>query len=168
MEVFIVSVVAALLKFSQFAQFMVGDKCDFLKPVLTIFFNGELCFDVVATLKSGCIVLFAAAIFNNILCQMIVRTAERAIEDVEGLMRGKTEAELEAETVKELSGTFGRCGLQCHEREMRLVVARDKFLSKLRILILEPKENPLRSITDVSNPALPDMVDMKKTASLIN
>ena len=167
MEVFIVSVVAALMEISQFAQFMVGDKCDFLKPVLTIFFNGELCFDVVATLKSGCIVLFLAAVFNNILCQLIVRTAEKAIEDVEGIMRGKTEAEIEADEMNELSSTFGRCGLQCHEREMRFAAGRDKFLAMLRILTLQDKENPLKSVTDLSNnPALPGLVHLKKPRTL--
>lgn len=56
-DVFVVSVVAALLELHQFAEFIVGDSCDDINKILKEYFDDELngddtCFDVTATLKT--------------------------------------------------------------------------------------------------------------------
>jgi hypothetical protein len=56
-DVFVVSVVAALLELHQFAAFIVGDSCDDINKILKEYFDDELngddtCFDVTATLKT--------------------------------------------------------------------------------------------------------------------
>jgi len=66
-DVFIISIIAACLEIQQFAGFMVGDKCDFLIPYLNEYFADFVgdylsCFEVIATLESGCYVLFIGTI----------------------------------------------------------------------------------------------------------
>jgi len=56
LDVFCVSILAALMELQQFAAFIVGDSCDGINQVLTKFLDGPLegddkCFDVIAKLK---------------------------------------------------------------------------------------------------------------------
>jgi hypothetical protein len=76
MEVFVLSVIAALTELEQFAQFLVGSRCDFINPILEKYFapflNGNTkCFDVTATLSSGCWIMFVGC-FVYILTGQIV------------------------------------------------------------------------------------------------
>ena len=57
LDVFVVSVIAALLEIQQFAGFIVGDSCDVINDILKEDFDTEMhgddkCFDVIATLKT--------------------------------------------------------------------------------------------------------------------
>jgi hypothetical protein len=66
LDVFVVSIVAALMEIQQFAAFIVGENCDAINAALAEFYDEELegddkCFDVVATLKSDAWLLYIAA-----------------------------------------------------------------------------------------------------------
>ncbi len=66
LDVFVVSIFAAVLQISKFAMFMVGHNCDSINPILAAFLDGPLqgddkCFDLVAHLGHGCAILFCAA-----------------------------------------------------------------------------------------------------------
>lgn len=91
LDVFIVSILAAVLEISQFARFMVGDKCDAIDPIIKTFFSQEdlikgheTCFDVVTTLESGSWFLFAAAIVHTIATILVNVGARKAIEKRKG------------------------------------------------------------------------------------
>lgn len=84
-DVFIISIIAAVLQIQQFAGFMVGDKCDFLQPYIEEYF-GELlgdyptsCFEVIARLESGCYLLFVAVILHTILTLLFTKSAGKAL-----------------------------------------------------------------------------------------
>ena len=66
LDVFVVSIVAALMEIQQFAAFIVGENCDAINAALAEFYDEELegddkCFDVIATLKSDAWLLYVAA-----------------------------------------------------------------------------------------------------------
>ena len=59
LDVFVLSVIAAMLEIRQFAKFLVGDDCDTINKILKEYMDEELhgddkCFDVVATMKTVC------------------------------------------------------------------------------------------------------------------
>jgi hypothetical protein len=65
LDVFIISIVAALLQIRQFARFIVGGRCDLINAFLARHFAGQLpgdaiCFDVRATVEPASAVLFTA------------------------------------------------------------------------------------------------------------
>ena len=67
LDVFVISIIAAVVEIGQFTEFIVGDKCDFINPFIKKYFyntlNGhDTCFEVRAYLQSGCWILFIAAI----------------------------------------------------------------------------------------------------------
>jgi len=85
-EVFVISIIAALLEIQQFAAFMVGDKCDQINPILKQYFSDELkgdakCFDVVATLDKGCWILFAACVVYVFVSILVMKTCHTALQD---------------------------------------------------------------------------------------
>eukprot|EP00494_Astrolonche_serrata_P032621 UN32890 len=62
-EVFLVGVIAAMLEINQFAQFLVGDKCDLINKLLPLFLTeGEEvdCFTVATSFKQGCVWLWVS------------------------------------------------------------------------------------------------------------
>lgn len=84
MDVFVVSIMAAILEIAQFALFMVGDRCDFLAPILEKYFAGILgdynsCFEVIAVLDDGCWILFSAVIFYTIVTNVYMRICREAL-----------------------------------------------------------------------------------------
>lgn len=84
MDVFVVSIMAAVLEIAQFALFMVGDRCDFLEPILDKYFAGILgdynsCFEVIAVLDDGCWILFSAVIFYTIVTNVYMRICREAL-----------------------------------------------------------------------------------------
>jgi len=102
-DVFIISIIAACLEIQQFAGFMVGDKCDFLTPYLDEFlgeFLGEYksCFEVVATLESGCYVLFIGTILYTFIYMTFNRVVEAGLRT-----RGNDGIPMTKEQVKELN-----------------------------------------------------------------
>ena len=85
MDVFVVSIMAAILEISQFAVFMVGDKCDFIQPIIEKYFKEILgdydsCFEVVAVLAQGSWILFPAVIFYTIVANVYMRVCQNALE----------------------------------------------------------------------------------------
>jgi len=86
LDVFIVSVIAALLQLSQFAQFIIGGRCDTINEILQrlnlpILDGDNRCFDVIATLNEGCWILFAASVDFIIVCLLLSRLCHSALED---------------------------------------------------------------------------------------
>lgn len=58
-DVFVLSVAAALLEIEQFAEFIIGDSCDEIDKILKEYFDDQLhgedtCFKVTATLRTVC------------------------------------------------------------------------------------------------------------------
>jgi len=101
-DVFIISIIAACLEIQQFAGFMVGDKCDFLKPILEDYladFVGDYpsCFEVIATLESGCYVLFIGTIIYTAVYMIFNRVVEAGLRT-----RGNNGIPMTKEQVKEL------------------------------------------------------------------
>jgi len=85
-EVFILAIIASLLEISQFAQFIIGDKCDGINKILAIFFDKILdgddkCFDVIATLTHGCWVLFGAAFVFIFVCLALQGICHAALDE---------------------------------------------------------------------------------------
>ena len=83
-DVFVVSIIAAIVEISQFAAFIVGDKCNFINPFLEKFFaetldNHNTCFEVEAYLQSGCWILFAAAIMYFIGSMVVMKVCRNAL-----------------------------------------------------------------------------------------
>ncbi|KAL6069451.1 Transmembrane protein [Balamuthia mandrillaris] len=89
LEVFIVSIVAALLQIDQFAEFIVGDKCeaidDIVEQYLKNFLHGEpaTCFSVVATLQWGCWLLFIACLVYQLAAFLVMRLCHKIMEERE-------------------------------------------------------------------------------------
>ncbi|KAH0795623.1 hypothetical protein GPJ56_000502 [Histomonas meleagridis] len=72
LDVFVISIIAAVLEISQFAGFMVGDKCEMIDPIVEMFFSDEdiihgheKCFSVITRLLSGSYLLLVAAVFHD-------------------------------------------------------------------------------------------------------
>lgn len=91
LDVFIISILAAVAEISQFAAFMVGDKCDVINPILRMFFKDEdlikgheVCFDVITKLEKGSWILFAAAILHTIATILLGNISERVITQRNG------------------------------------------------------------------------------------
>jgi len=88
-DVFIISVIAALLELSTFAQFIIGGRCDLINDVLASigqvypdFLDGDdKCFDVVATLNEGSWVLFGASVIFSVVGLLMSRLVGSTIED---------------------------------------------------------------------------------------
>jgi len=101
-DVFIISIIAACLEIQQFAGFMVGDKCDFLTPYMEEYFVDYVgenlsCFEVIATLESGCYVLFIGTIIYTAVYMTFNRVIQAALRT-----RGNDGIPMTKEQVKEL------------------------------------------------------------------
>ena len=91
LDVFIISILAAVLEISQFARFMVGDKCDIIDPIVKKLFANEplikgheTCFDVVTTLNEGSWYLFSAAVAHTIATLLVNFFARKALNERKG------------------------------------------------------------------------------------
>jgi len=91
LEVFVISIIASILEISQFAKFIVGDKCDqinvLLKEVSEVLpwlyppSEQMICFDVKTKLLNGCWVLFGASLGAIVIGQLVTRCCQRALND---------------------------------------------------------------------------------------
>ena len=87
LEVFVLSIVAALLELKQFAGFIVGSKCDAINRFVTLYLSEALpledrvCFTVITKLTHGTFVLVGASLLIILVGQYIMRTSHHAIED---------------------------------------------------------------------------------------
>eukprot|EP00475_Leptophrys_vorax_P003121 TRINITY_DN1180_c0_g1_i1.p1 TRINITY_DN1180_c0_g1~~TRINITY_DN1180_c0_g1_i1.p1 ORF type:complete len:481 (+),score=144.49 TRINITY_DN1180_c0_g1_i1:475-1917(+) len=85
-DVFIVSIIAALYELKQFVAFIIGDKCDSINALLSRFAGGSLggedvCFDVKAELAPKCWVLLLAAILGVGVTFVMLEICENALEN---------------------------------------------------------------------------------------
>jgi hypothetical protein len=86
LEVFVFSIIAAILQIQQFVLFIVGDKCDLINRILAEYFDQVLhgddqCFDVRATLQPGCWILFLAIVFLFIARNVVMHLCHIAISE---------------------------------------------------------------------------------------
>lgn len=77
LDVFVVSIVAALYELKQFVLFVIGDNCDLINSVLNSFADGQFggentCFDVKAALVSDCWVIITAAVLLMISTNLVL------------------------------------------------------------------------------------------------
>lgn len=115
-DVFVVSVIAAIVELSQFASFMVEPMCGAkiealgysIDEIVGKFFgeeeivNGhETCFEVKAVLNSGCWILFIAVIIYTIISLVILKVSKKALikrlpsEEERAKIEGKEGEEVE-------------------------------------------------------------------------
>ena len=94
-EVFLLSIVAALLQISTFASFMIGDKCDLINELATEFVNNAtsttdggdadagpgptVCFTVDASVESNCWYLIVGVILNWLVVSVGLKFCHEAI-----------------------------------------------------------------------------------------
>jgi len=83
-EVFLLSIVAALFQISTFASFMIGNKCDEIDILAKQIFDEEdvniVCFTVDASIESNCWFLVAGALLNSVLVSICLNFAENAVK----------------------------------------------------------------------------------------
>lgn len=88
-EVFLFSVIAAMLQINQFAQFMVDDifpkGINKLLPLILPADSDQSIINISTSFARGCYVLWAAMIVWMIVMQAVVRLAERSLRDRRGL-----------------------------------------------------------------------------------
>jgi len=85
-EVFLLSILAALFQISTFASFMIGDKCDEINILAQKIFyddNDTVCFSVDASVESDCWYLLCGACANFVLVSFCLETAEAAVKEKE-------------------------------------------------------------------------------------
>jgi len=95
-EVFLLSILAALLQISTFASFMIGDKCDVINMVAKDIFEKEdvetVCFTVDASVESNCWFLLVGTFFNSLLVSFCLRFAQTALDErMEGPLNAEGE-----------------------------------------------------------------------------
>lgn len=83
-DVFVISVIAALLEISQFAQFIIGDRCDTINYYLAEYMNDALqgvdkCFNVLTKLDTGCWLLFGGCIAYIVSSIIVMRACHSAL-----------------------------------------------------------------------------------------
>lgn len=75
-EVFVVSIVAAVFQVSQFARFIVGDRCDFVGKVLERNdFPDPVCFSVKCTVSHSALFLIIGALMYTVTVWILLRIA---------------------------------------------------------------------------------------------
>mmetsp|Transcript_19550 Transcript_19550/g.34375 ORF Transcript_19550/g.34375 Transcript_19550/m.34375 type:complete len:851 (+) Transcript_19550:3-2555(+) len=89
-EVFLLSIVAALLQISTFASFMIGDKCDGINSLAGEIFGREdvdtECFTVDASVESNCWYLVVGAMLNSWLVSFCLKFSHAAVEERSALL----------------------------------------------------------------------------------
>jgi hypothetical protein len=86
LDVFVLSIIAAIVEIGQFTEFIVGDKCDAINPFISKYFYKILgghntCFEVRAYLKSGCWLLFAATIIFLISSNIVMKVCRNSLNE---------------------------------------------------------------------------------------
>lgn len=79
-EVFALSIIAALLEISTFASFIVGDRCNFIKRVLREYFSSAMtddfdatCYTVRASVEANAGFLIAGVLLNSFMVSILLR-----------------------------------------------------------------------------------------------
>ncbi|KAH3764216.1 Paraquat-inducible protein A [Pelomyxa schiedti] len=80
LEVFVVSIIAAILEIEQFAQFIVEEPCAGVNMILNNRIGeGATCFDVQAKLLMGCWLLFGASVVYIVTAIIVMRLCHAAL-----------------------------------------------------------------------------------------
>eukprot|EP00536_Pseudo-nitzschia_multiseries_P008117 jgi/Psemu1/325071/estExt_fgenesh1_pg.C_2000022 len=109
-EVFLLSILAALFQISTFASFMIGDKCDLIDSIADKILDEHnadvVCFSVDAYVESNSWYLLVAAFANFLLVSFCLRFAEDAVDEK---MRGPPVGQTESPTSEVIaSRTFAQ------------------------------------------------------------
>ena len=90
LDVFVVSILVSLAEISQFARFLVGDKCVEIDEIIRRFFSQEYlieghetCFDVITVMMSGSWLLFVAAIMHNVATVIVNIVARKTLAEMD-------------------------------------------------------------------------------------
>ncbi|EDQ91162.1 uncharacterized protein MONBRDRAFT_31417 [Monosiga brevicollis MX1] len=86
LEVYLLSIIVALLQLPQLAQFIIGSKCDAINALLRTLFepvlgNESMCFDVSTELNHGTLVLGLCVLLNFVVTIIVMRMSRFAIND---------------------------------------------------------------------------------------
>ena len=86
LDVFVLSIIAAITEIGTFTEFIVGDKCDAINPFIDKYFDKKLnghntCFEVQAYLREGCWLLFIAAIIFFITSNYVMKICRNALDE---------------------------------------------------------------------------------------
>jgi hypothetical protein len=86
LDVFIISIIAALYELQQFVNFIIGSKCDSINAFISSYAHGsfgekDVCFDVVAKLVPDCYLLFVAAVIALIGNILFSKMLEKSISN---------------------------------------------------------------------------------------
>eukprot|EP00730_Choanoeca_flexa_P014305 TRINITY_DN6209_c0_g1_i1.p1 TRINITY_DN6209_c0_g1~~TRINITY_DN6209_c0_g1_i1.p1 ORF type:complete len:1010 (+),score=252.90 TRINITY_DN6209_c0_g1_i1:137-3166(+) len=89
MDVFVVSIFAAILQIEKFAQFIIGSNCDAINGIIQdLIDQGYLppdmepkCFDVIATLDNGCWLLFGAMLSSFVAAFIVMPICHQALQE---------------------------------------------------------------------------------------
>jgi len=91
-EVFCLSIIAALLQISNFCGFLLGDRCDVLNEILKDYFHDEddvTCFSVRAWVRGNAFFLIFGVLLNSFFVSMVLGLAHDAVS--ERIARAKDE-----------------------------------------------------------------------------
>jgi len=110
-DVFVISLLAALLEIQQFAQFIIGDRCNLINEILRQHFDGALrgddkCFDVKTKLYTGCWLLFSGAVIYLLSAFVVMRACHKALEEKSENDENISAARSVVETPPEIHKTF--------------------------------------------------------------
>ena len=85
LDVFALSMIAAVLQISQFASFVIGDRCDAINGILQIFLNesdvDDSCYDIDASLKPNALFLIVGVVFHFSLTNAIMQCCRSIIKE---------------------------------------------------------------------------------------
>jgi len=158
LDVFVVSIIAALLEIQQFAAFLVGDNCDTINEILEEYMDDELdgddkCFDVVATLKPQSWMLYLAA-----SCLVIVGLP------MMGLCHNVVAERMDEYESRKEDADMG----SCHERSTSMSASRVPrlFSSAEERAALEAEESGYNALSGGESPAYSEGRDRILTVDL--
>lgn len=85
-EVFCLSIIAAVMQISSFADFIIGHRCDLLNEILEDYFQDEnddnaSCFSVHSSVLGNVFYLVAGVLLNSFLVSMVLRIAHVAVNE---------------------------------------------------------------------------------------
>ena len=129
-EVFVLSIIAALLQLKQFAGFIVGGRCNVIDMYIKKYLSEALpggdmvCFTVVTKLLDGTFILVVASIGMIFIGTYVMRISEHALED-----RTRRDGGINDEETEEEWGLGESCCADCTQ----------VVLLKCKLLILDTK-----------------------------
>ncbi len=96
-EVFVLSIVAALFQISTFASFIIGDKCDLINKVAATLIGGNIipsddavCFRVVASVESNSWYLFVGVLLNSFVASLVLKLGHATVHERAGHLNKDT------------------------------------------------------------------------------